>query len=172
MKNLIIVAGTLVVFAGMGFAQQSNTNNPPAAPAAVQTPDNQSQVKTAPPAEIQKDKAEVKKDVKEIQGDKQKLADINKLEQADRKDLNAKEKAAVDAVKTDAALTPAQKAAKISALRKDFNAQRKAVTEKYQAERKAAKSEINKDRKDIHADRKDLHKDRHETKRENHEKKR
>ena len=177
MNKIIIALGTLAVFAGLSFAQQSN--NPAAAPNAAQGQDNQAQVNPAPPADIQKnrtdikqDKADIKQDRKEIQGDKQKLADLNKQEQADLKALNAQEKTVVEALRDAASLTPEQKKIKIAEIRKDFNTQRKALKDKYQTERKATRTDIHKDRKEIRTDKRDIRKGRRDIRRDNQERKR
>src|SRR3954470_162200 len=67
-------------------------------------------------------------------------------EKTARTDLRAKESSDAAAINADATLTAEQKAAKLSALRKDYKARAKAMQQKYVADKKAMRAEIKKDR--------------------------
>lgn len=64
------------------------------------------------------------------------------------KDLNAKEKAAMQAVKGDKTLTPAQRKEKLSAIREDFKTQRKALNQTFRADKNKMHGGMKKDRAD------------------------
>ena len=112
------------------------------------------------PAGVQQEKHDIRRERKDIRGDRERIKQSKAQEKEANRDLRAKEKAAVDAVKGDKSLNPAQKKARIADVRKDFGAQRKALAEKFRDERKELREDIRKDRAEIRHDRQELREER------------
>lgn len=106
--------------------------------------------------------SEVKNDLKDMQALDAKHVD-------GVKDLNAREKAAMQAVKDDQALTPAQRKEKLSAIRGDFRTQRKALNETFRADKKKIHGEMKADRAEVRKEAREGRKEAREAREERRE---
>ncbi len=100
---------------------------------------------TPPPSDIARDRQEVRADLEEMQTLDAKHADAVK-------DLNAQEKAAMEAVKDDASLTPERRKEQLAAVRENFNARRRTLNETFRADKRKILADLKKDRADIRKD--------------------
>ena len=141
--NVAILAASLILPTAVQ-AQGQNPTNPPANTDVQQARQD-----------IRKDRQEIRKDVKEIQ-------DLNAQRSDAVKDLAAKEKAEMEAVKTDASLTAEQKKAKAQGIRKSYRDQRREAGRKLHEEKRQLKGDIHKERQEIRGERQKLREERRE----------
>lgn len=99
--------------------------------------------------------SDVKTDHKDMQA-------LDAKHAADVKDLNAKETAAMQAVKDDKTLTSAQRKEKLAAIRGDFKTQRKALNATFRDDKKKIQGDMKKDRADSRKEARDSRVERQE----------
>ena len=121
MKTMIIAAALALAGSSLGVRAEGPSDGDAAGGKAT---------------DIAKDKADLAKDVQDVRSDLKQMQTLDAKHVDDVQALNAKEKAAMQAVKSDATLTPEQKKEKLAALRTDFNAQRRALNETFRADKR------------------------------------
>ena len=132
------LAAALLIVAGLAAAEDSK----PAAPAAPE-------VKAA----VHTINAEIKDDKSAIAADRQAIRKNWNEQKAQVQDLRTQEKAAIDAVKADAAKSEADKKTAIAAIRADFKTKKEAVRAEMKSDREAKRADIKGKRENIRQER-------------------
>jgi len=91
---------------------------------------------------------EIKPQRQELKADAKDMRSLDRQQAAAMKDLVVREKAAIDAVKADASLAPAQKKEKIAAIAKDYGLQRRDLNAKHHEDRRKLRAAMRKDGQD------------------------
>jgi len=84
----------------------------------------------------------------DVAADREHLMDLSHREKADLKRIDAREGAAIDAVRDDKSLAPEQKSEKIAAITKDARKDRAELREKFEARREILRRDYVNDRRD------------------------
>jgi len=118
--------------------------------------------------ELQEARQDIREDVKDIRQDQAEVKALDAKHADAMRDLNAKEKAAIDAIRDDKSLTPDQKKERIAQLRAQFDSERKALNEKFRADKAVLHKDLKADRKDLRRDERRLRQERRDLRRDAH----
>jgi hypothetical protein len=116
---------------------------------AAQTP---SAPDSAPPASIKKLDQDIRVDRKDIRDDKRSIRRDNAAQRAQIAELNVQEKAAMDAVTSNATLSQPDKNAAKRKIHADFKAKKDAIRAQMKADRKSKRADISAERGEIKKD--------------------
>ncbi len=151
MTNALTAA--LLLSAGLASAQPANPPND-AAPAPTSA-------SSAPSGEVKKLNQDIRADQKEIRADKSAIRQDNSAQKAQITDLNAQEKAAMDGVTSNAALSKSDSNAAKRKIHAEFKVKKDAIRAQMKVDRKAKRADISSERGTIQKDRQQRQEIRH-----------